>query len=360
VPFSSKQIQDLAHGCGFEIAGVTAAAPHSDFSRFQAWAQSGKAAGLKYLTDRRGDLRADPRHLLPTAKSIICLGKLYNTDRPLSIEQANPCHGWISRYAWGFDYHNVLRSKLEDLVRQITSLNGAPFEAKICIDTAPLLERSYARAAGLGWIGKNTCLIHQQHGSWFFLAELLVDLEIAPDAPVPDRCGSCARCIQACPTSAIVPNPAGGFDIDAGLCISYLTIEERGPIASKTARLHGSHIFGCDICQDVCPWNWQAHRNHADLSSEPGFAAQIFAPDLAEMARLSAEDFHRLFRRTPVWRAKYEGFLRNVAIAMGNSGSESMRAPLLQLSRHHSELVSKTAGVALERLDSLTAENGRI
>jgi len=353
VPFSSKQIQDLAHGCGFEIAGVTAAAPHPDFSRFQAWSQSGKAAGLKYLTDQRGNLRADPGSLLPGAKSIICLGKLYNTDRPLSTEQRNPAQGWISRYAWGFDYHDLLRPPLEALVQQITRLNGAPFDLKICIDTAPLLERSYARAAGLGWIGKNTCLINQDHGSWFFLCELLVNLLIAPDEPVAERCGSCTRCIQACPTSAIVPNPGGGFDLDARLCISYLTIEERGPIASTTASLQGTHIFGCDICQDVCPWNWHAHRNQADLSSEPGFAAQIFAPDLAELASLSAEEFRRLYRRTPIWRAKYEGFLRNVAIAMGNSGQESMRAPLIKLSAHPCELVSTTAQAALARLASL-------
>jgi len=360
VPFSSKQIQDLAHACGFEIAGVTAAAPHPDFSRFQSWSQSGKAAALNYLTDHRGDLRADPRNLLPGAKSMICLGKLYNTDQPLSIEQTNPAKGWISRYAWGFDYHDILRPPLEDLVQRLIALNGEPFHSKICIDTAPLLERSYARAAGLGWIGKNTCLIHQQHGSWFFLAELLVDLEITPDAPVADRCGTCTRCIQACPTRAIVPNPSGRFDIDARLCISYLTIEERGPIDAETASLHGTNIFGCDICQDVCPWNGHANRNHADLSTEPGFAAQILAPDLAELASLSPEEFRRLFRRTPVWRARYEGFLRNVAIAMGNSGQESMRHPLMQLSRHPSELVSDTAHRALGRLESLIAKKERI
>jgi len=353
VPLHSQPIQDLAHSCGFEIAGVTPAVPHSDFSRFQAWAESGKAAGLKYLTDRRGDLRADPRTLLPGAKSIICLGKLYNTERPLSTEQANTSQGWISRYAWGLDYHDLLRPPLEALVQKLTQLNGAPFDFKICIDTAPLLERSYARAAGLGWIGKNTCLINQHHGSWFFLAELLVDLELAPDNPVADRCGSCTRCIQACPTSAIVPNPAGGFDIDARLCISYLTIEERGPVPAETASLQGQHVFGCDICQDVCPWNWRAHRNQADLTAEPGFAARLFAPDLAELALLSEREFHRLFRRTPIWRAKYDGFLRNVAIAMGNSGQESMRIPLLHLTLHHSELVAETAAAALRRLESL-------
>ena len=351
---TSAQIQQLAHACGFEIAGVTAALPHSDFARFQAWQQSGKAAELTYLTDHRASLRANPQSLLSTAQSIICLGKMYNTDRPLSTETTNPGHGWISRYAWGLDYHDVLRPPLEALTRHLTELSGAPFDSKICIDTAPLLERSYAHAAGLGWIGKNTCLINQQHGSWFFLAELLVSLPIAPDTPAPDRCGTCTRCIQACPTNAIVPNAIGGFDIDAGLCISYLTIEKRGSIPKDLAALQGPQVFGCDICQDVCPWNNRA-RSH--VTDEPAFASRIFAPDLAELSVLEEDDFRKLFRRTPIWRTKYEGFLRNVAIAMGNSGAETMREPLSRLSRHKNETVSKTAFTALTRLESLLTLN---
>ncbi len=351
---TSAQIQQLAHACGFEIAGVTSASPHSDFARFQAWQHSGKAAELTYLTDHRASLRANPQSLLPTAQSIICLGKIYNTDRPLSTEVTNPGHGWISRYAWGLDYHDVLRPPLEALARHLTELNGAPFDSKICIDTAPLLERSYARAAGLGWIGKNTCLINQQHGSWFFLAELLVSLPLAPDTPAPDRCGTCTRCIQACPTSAIIPNATGGFDIDARLCISYLTIEKRGSIPNNLAALQGQHVFGCDICQDVCPWNNRA-RSH--VTDEAAFASRIFAPDLAELSALGENDFRRLFRRTPIWRTKYEGFLRNVAIAMGNSGAEAMREPLARLALHKNETVSRTAVTALTRLESLLTLN---
>jgi epoxyqueuosine reductase len=244
----------------------------------------------------------------------------------------------------------VLRPPLEALVRQLTECHGQPFHSKICIDTAPLLERSYARAAGLGWIGKNTCLINQVQGSWFFLAELLVDLSITPDVPAADRCGSCTRCIEACPTAAIVPNSGGGSDVDARLCISYLTIEERGEIPAGLAALQGRHVFGCDICQDVCPWNLRARRFGSDVADDTTFAAQIFSPDLAELALLAPDDFRRLFRDTPIWRTKYEGFLRNIAIAMGNSGQEGMREPLLRLARHASELVSAAAKVALERL----------
>ncbi len=268
------------------------------------------------------------------------------------MEQVNPSQGWVSRYAWGLDYHDILRPPLEDLVRRLTNLHGEPFESKLCIDTAPLLERSYARAAGLGWIGKNTCLINERHGSWFFLAEILLDLALAPDPPIADRCGTCTRCIQACPTTAIVPNPAGGFDIDAGLCISYLTIEERGSIPSQAATLAGRHIFGCDICQDVCPWNSHAHGNHLDLTTEAAFHAQIFAPDLAELSLLSEADFRRRFRRTPIWRTKYEGFLRNVAVAMGNSGRETLLDPLVRLTHHPNDLVSKTAMAALHHLQA--------
>ncbi len=350
---TSEQIQEAAHACGFEIAGVASASPHADFARFEHWTHSGKAASLHYLTDHRGAMRANPQTLLPGAKSIICLGKLYNTDRPLSIDHSIPETGWISRYAWGRDYHEILRPPLEGLLHRLTTLNGAPFRSKICIDTAPLLERSYARAAGLGWIGKNTCLINQLVGSWFFLAELLVDLAIKPDHPPPDRCGTCSRCIQACPTEAIVPNVNGGYDIDARLCISYLTIEERGDVPKHLAAAQGHHIFGCDICQDVCPWNHRAYKSQQNVTNESGFAATIFAPSLTELSELTADEFRHIFRLTPIWRAKYEGFLRNVAIAMGNSGRNSMRLPLQRLAQHPSELVAKAAGLALGRLDSL-------
>ena len=356
---TSQRIQQLAFACGFEIAGITPATPHSDFSRFQSWCRSGSAAGMSYLTDHRADLRSDPRNLLPNARHIVCLGKLYNTDQPFStqhmpeVEGKQKVAGWISRYAWGSDYHNVLRHCLETLVQKLTEANGSPFKSKICIDTAPLLERSYARAAGLGWIGKNTCLINQQHGSWFFLAELLVDLGLVPTEPVADRCGSCTRCIDACPTAAIVPHANGGYQVDARLCISYLTIEERGSVPSRLAAQQGSHIFGCDICQDVCPWNLRAHRSGFDLTTEPTFAAQLFAPDLAQFADFTDDDFHRTFRHTPIWRSKYEGFLRNVAIAMGNSGSDSMHDPLTKLSQHPNRLVAQTAQESLARLAAI-------
>jgi epoxyqueuosine reductase len=353
VPVTSSQVQQLAYDCGFEIAGVTPALPHPDFNRFLPWSRSEKSAQLTYLTDRRAALRADPRSLLPNAQTIICLGKLYNTNQPFSTEQPDPAQGWIARYAWGLDYHDVLRPPLETLTQRLADLHGQPFDSKICIDTVPLLERSYARSAGLGWIGKNTCLIHQQYGSWFFLAELLVSFAIASGhAPAPDRCGTCTRCIDACPTAALIPNPGGGCDLDASLCISCLTIETHGPIPPDLAALHGRQIFGCDICQDVCPWNHRARRSTAAYSSDIEFAPNMPDSDLALLSTLAEDDFRRLFRRTPIWRAKYEGFVRNVAIAMGNSRQPGMRQPLLRLTTHPNRTVSQTAFDALLRLES--------
>ena len=335
----------MAHACGFELAGIAAALPSEDFARFDKWRAAGYAGEMGYLTDRRGDLRSDPRQLMSNARSILCLAKLYQTPYPLSTEQADDTRGWISRYAWGRDYHDVLRSSLEKLLQMIAAAHGGPFEAKICIDTAPLLERSYARAAGLGWIGKNTCLINEQQGSWFFLAELLLSIPLASDLPPPDRCGTCRRCIDACPTQAIVQNEKREWTLDSRLCISYMTIEKRGEFSAGEEARTANHLFGCDICQDVCPWN-----RRAPFTSESAFEPAAFAPSLEEMALLSEADFQRMFRTTPVWRAKYEGFLRNVALALGQSKNPAMRQPLERLTQHASRVVANTARKALRVL----------
>jgi len=288
--------------------------PHEDFERFETWRQQGMAGEMQYLTDRRGDMRADPRQLLPDAQSIVCVGKLYNTPYPYSSEFQEPQRGWISRYAWGAaDYHDVVRQGLRRLAEKIAQICDEPFSWKICVDTAPLLERSYARAAGLGWIGKNTCLINQQQGSWFFLGELLLSLPLAPDMPPPNRCGTCTRCIDACPTAALVPDGQGWFRLDARKCISYLTIEKRGAIPEAQHQQMGNHIFGCDICQDVCPWN-----RRAPYTQDAAFQPLFFAPELDSLAELSEQEFREKFRNTPVWRATYPGLIRNVAIARSN------------------------------------------
>ena len=328
----------LALQAGFELSGVAEAAPVSDFAYFRQWADLGHAGQMGYLLDHRGDIRQDPRQLLPSARTVLCVGKLYKT-----IDMVDPP---VSRYAWGSeDYHDTLRGALTSLVEDLHSLWG-PFESRICVDTAPLLERSYARQAGLGWIGRNTCLINQQQGSWFFLGEILVSIGLPPDSPPPDRCGSCRRCIDSCPTQALVPAATpSGYSLDARLCISTLTIEQKGPTDPALRQATGHHLFGCDICQEVCPWN-----RRAPSTSEPAFQPVNAAPDLAEMAAMSMEEFRGRFRQTPIHRAKHAGWLRNVATAMGNSGDPRHRAALIRLAADADAAVSEHARWALSML----------
>ena len=314
----------------------------AEATHYQHWVEQGFAGRMSYLTDHRAAIRNDPRALLASAKSIVCVGKLYNGPEPYSAGWDEAALGWVSRYAWGDDYHGVMRAGLERLGRCL----GPDHEWRACVDTAPLLERSYARQAGLGWIGKNTCLINQGRGSWFFLGELLTSLELEPGSPPPDRCGTCTRCLDACPTGAIVP--AGDrWTIDSRLCISYFTIELRGPIPEEHRPGMGRQVFGCDICQDVCPWNRRApvERDEA-FAPRPG----LVNPPLEKLAALTEQEFKFMFKTTPVTRARYSGFLRNVCVAMGNSGERRFRAPLARLAASGDAIVAEHACWALERL----------
>jgi epoxyqueuosine reductase len=304
---TAETVKRVARECGFELCGVAPAGPVEDFDRFERWLQRGMAGEMRYLIDRRAALRRDPRDLLSSAKSVICIGKLYNTTR----ENSDPA---ISRYAWGKDYHDVVRLGLEKMVERLIAIEE--FEWKICVDTAPLLERSYARMAGLGWIGKNTCLINEPLGSWFFLGEILTSLELEIDAPPADRCGTCTRCIDACPTQAIVPE-GEGFTLDSRRCIAYLTIELRSPIPEGLTAGIGEHVFGCDICQEVCPWN-----SRAPLSSEGAFERRDLPP-LEELSTMNEEEFREFARGSPLARPKYAGFMRNVKVALENRRADS-------------------------------------
>ena len=346
---TSDLIQRLARECGFELAGVAPAIPLGEAAYYHQWVGAGYAGEMRYLTDRRAAVRDDPRHLLPSAQSIICVGKLYNGPEPYSTRLDDSDLAWISRYAWGEDYHDVLRRGLERLVERLQQHTPEPFDWKICVDTAPLLERAYARRAGLGWIAKNTCLINQQMGSWFFLGELLVSLALQAGTPPADHCGSCTRCIDACPTAAIVPTgetQGPEWTIDSRLCIAYFTIELRGPIPDEARGQVGNQIFGCDICQDVCPWN-----TRAPVTSDAAFSPAHFAPDLEKLARISEQEFREMFRSSPVQRARYSGFLRNVAVAMGNQRSERFRQPLEIMAQSPDPLVAEHARWALGRLE---------
>jgi epoxyqueuosine reductase len=333
---TNGEVKSLARACGFEMAGITRALPLGEAQYYRQWVADGYAGEMRYLTDHRAAVREDPQRLLPSARSIICVGKLYNGPQPDSPEMAA-----ISRYAWGEDYHDTLRQALGDLVRRMQEAAAEPFDYKICVDTAPLLERAYGQRAGLGWIGKNSCLINQAEGSWFFLGELLVSLDLAPDAPPPDRCGTCTRCIDACPTEAIVPAGAPGpaFTVDSRRCISYFTIELRGPIPEEARSGMGSNVFGCDICQDVCPWN---RDTTAPLPDGP--------PPLEKLAALSEEEFRARFRGSAIKRTRYTGFLRNVAIAMGNLKLEKFREPLEKMAQSPDAIVAEHARWGLEQL----------
>ena len=343
---TAAELMELARESGFELAGIATAGNVPDSEHYLDWVSRGLAGEMKYLTDERAQKRRDVRSLLPSAKSVLVVGKLYNTAEPYSNTVDMAGRGWISRYAWTGDYHLTMKKRLTALAETLAASTGCDY--KVCVDTAPLLERSLARQAGLGWIGKNTCLINQGQGSWFFLGEILLSLELETGLAPPDRCGTCTRCIDACPTQAIVPAETSAgpqYELDSRLCISYFTIELRGSIPEQIRPDLGQHIFGCDICQDVCPWN-----RKAPATSDPDFQPKHAAPSLVEMAALSAKGFNQMFRDTPVERTRHRGFLRNVAIAMGNSGNKDFDAPLRMLAVHEDEVVREHAAWGLSRL----------
>jgi len=308
---------------------------------------------MKYLEKRTesGELRrASASNAAPWVRSMIVCALNYNTDKPYSTEVSDPQRGWISRYAWGSsDYHDALFPRLqqvESAVKQFAGERGLAIETRSYVDTGPILERVYARHAGIGWIGKNTCIIHEKLGSWLFLGVILTSLELPVDAPAADRCGSCTRCIDACPTHAIVE--AG--KLDARLCIAYLTIEKRGEIPEEMRAAMGHHVFGCDICQDVCPWNNKAGNAPATSLKEFQPRDGLFHPDLRRLAQMDEEMYRATFRGSPVKRAKYTGLRRNVTIAMGNSGNRDFISDLQNFAADADPVVASHAAWALKKL----------
>lgn len=347
-PLTAAEVKAIAVECGFSLAGVAAALPVAEASAYAEWVDRGMAGAMGYLTDHRRAKRFDPRELLPSARSILCVGLLYNTPHPSSNSMQDSTVGWISRYAWGEDYHHLVSEGLRKVDRRLRERAGPSLETKLCVDTAPLLERSYARLAGLGWIGKNTCLIDERTGSWYFLGELLLSIPLEPDVPPPDRCGSCTRCIDACPTAAIVPRgeKPNQYFVDARACISYYTIEKKGEIPEVARPGNGFHVFGCDICQDVCPWN-----RRAPVTEDPRFAPLLpVPPPLESLASMTEEEFQRLFGRSPVSRKRYRGFLRNVVVAMGNAAQPQFRPVLERLAGYPDEVIASHAQWALRQL----------
>lgn len=312
--FLKQAIKEHARRLGFPLAGITTPEPPPHITTFERWLDAGHHADMRYLADERARARrADPRLILPECKSILALAASYPHPKSAEASKGPDPSGRVAAYAWGDDYHDSLPAKLQALVAFIEEQIGHAIPNRCYTDTGPILERDLAQRAGLGWIGKNTCLINPRHGSYFLLAEILLGLELEPDAPfASDHCGTCTRCIEACPTECILPDRT----VDARRCISYLTIELKEDIPIDLRPMLGNWVFGCDVCQIVCPWNrFSAKVVDASFSPRP----DVPTPNLIQEMSLSPEAFNRKFNGSPVKRAKRRGYLRSAAVALGNS-----------------------------------------
>ena len=307
---TSAEIKQKARELGFDSCGIAPAADFSELGFFRDWIDRGYAGGMDYLR-RTADRRGDVRQILPQARSVIVTATVYNVDRPYSTECADPLRAHIARYAWGDDYHGVIEQRLDRLLEWMRERSPLPFEAKRYVDTGPVQERVYARHAGVGWIGKNTCVISPTLGSWLFLGEIICSLSLEPDTPALDQCGTCMLCLEACPTGALV-EPAV---LDSTRCISYLTIELRGPIAEPLEAGVGTHVYGCDICQEVCPWNAMAPTSD-DAAWQPRPAWDMRT--VAQLSQMSDDDIRSAVRGSAMRRTRMEGLRRNIAVAIHN------------------------------------------
>jgi epoxyqueuosine reductase len=372
-------IVERATALGLDLCGIVRPEKFSELELAKEWLSRGYAGEMNYLSDPR---RSDPQSVMPGLRSVIVCALNYNSSSPRSVDALRPSHaeprGWISRYAWGQDYHEVLQQKLNQLASSLPERFTETFQSRIYADTGPLHERVFAKHAGLGWLGKNTLLLNAKLGSWFFLGVILTSLDISPtlgpaEPPPPDLCGSCTKCIDACPTKALVEP----YVLDSRRCISYLSIELRGSIPEDLCQHMGRHVFGCDICQDVCPWNrrapvtqapeFQPRHFPAAASSAPpehdSTAANeideesLFLPRLEWLAGMSEEEFRGIFQGSPIKRTKWRGLVRNACIALGNSapapGSANharICALLERLSVSAEALIAESARWALSRI----------
>jgi epoxyqueuosine reductase len=308
------EVKAHAAAVGFDLCGIAPAAPFPELAYLHEWIARGFHADMHYMA-RTAARRADVRAVLPSARSVIVLGTVYNAERPYSTAVTDPRTAAVARYAWGDDYHGVIEDRMRRLVDAIAEFAG-PFEHRAYVDTGPVQERVYARYAGLGWIGKNTCLINRDLGSWLFLSAILCDLPLEPDVPALDHCGRCTLCIDACPTGAIT----APYRLDANRCLSYLTIENKGSIPDAFREAIGHHSYGCDICQDVCPWN----RKAATTGDDPWQPRSgLDEPPLLDLWTRSDAELRTLLKGSPMKRAGVRRLRRNLAVCIGNSGDAS-------------------------------------
>lgn len=345
----TERIQNRAHDLGFELVGITPAEESQTIQRYREWLKNGYAGEMGYL-ERHLPLKKDTRRLLQEAKSVISLAMNYYTLDPPNELVNDPSRGQISRYAWGDDYHEVIRTRLLKLVEYIRNTAETEIKSRVFVDSGPILEREFAQKAKLGWIGKNTNLINWRSGSWYFLAEVLVNLELEYTSELlRGSCGTCTKCIEVCPTDAIVePNW-----LDSRLCISYLTIELRDSIPKELRSQMGNLIFGCDICQEVCPWN-----SKAVPTSDPAFQPRDgnLNPELLSLVNMTQTEFSKKYKSSPIKRAKRKGFLRNVLIAIGNWGSRSALPALKKALRDDEPLIRGHAAWALGQIGGKNAK----
>lgn len=351
-----QAIKDEASRLGFVLAGFTSAEPPPHFSTFERWLAHDRHGSMAYMVREDARLkRGDPHRLMPECRTILVLGVPYS--KPVgTVRSEGPDkqpRGRVAAYAWGEDYHRILPGRLTEIVGFIERKVGHPVRSRWYTDTGPILERDLAQRAGLGWIGKNTCLINPRKGSYFLLAEILLDLEFEPDAPfATDHCGSCTRCIEACPTECILPDRT----LEAARCISYLTIESREAIPPALRPSLGEWIFGCDVCQIVCPWNRFAAEAGDDAFRPVADSAE---PILTEEMRLSKDEFKNKYKNSAVMRPARGGYLRNVAVAIGNSG-QAMTLPVLQrASRDADPLLRDHATWAIECISGRQGEHAK-
>ncbi len=359
----TQRIKDAAEAIGFDLVRITSAEPFPAARRaIQERVALGFFAGMEWFTSERAEVAADPRALLPQARSVIALGTFYLTDAPRDLTTPGDPHGQVSCYAWGDDYHAVIRQRLAHVVeeiRRIAAEEDGDAETRLFVDTGRMVDRAVAERSGLGWFGKNTNILTRGWGSWLFLAEIVTALDLAPDPPIAASCGHCTKCLEACPTNAFV---APGV-LDATRCISYLTIEHRGAIPLELRPLIDNLIFGCDICQQVCPVNQVVERRlRARGKLGPGSAGEarraMFAPRTPESASpalipllsITEDEFRERFRNSPIKRAKRRGLLRNVCIALGNLGDPVAVPALINALRHEEALVRGHAAWALGRI----------
>ena len=306
---TAADIKARAEELGFDLCGIAPVADHQELRFFDDWLARGFGGEMQYL-DRSAERRADVRAVMPSARSVICLGTIYNTDRPYSTAIADEGQALIARYAWGDDYHDVISQRMDTLVAWMREQAGFDVEARAYVDTGPVQERVYAQHAGLGWIGRNTCVINPDLGSWLFLSEIICSLPLEPDAPALDRCGTCTLCLEACPTGALVDS----YVLDSTRCLSYLTIELKGAIPDAYRDAVGNHAYGCDICQEVCPWNQEAA-----VSQAPAWLprAAFDGRSIADLWRTPDADLRRSLKGSAMTRAGVTRFRRNLAVAAG-------------------------------------------